>query len=57
MFGVSTVQMALAATKAGCLGSLALADLSADQSVELIRETRKLTDKPFAANIFCSSHS
>ncbi|WNI36303.1 nitronate monooxygenase [Chryseobacterium sp. SG20098] len=52
MFGVSTVQMALAATKAGCLGSLALADLSADQSVELIRETRKLTDKPFAANIF-----
>ncbi len=52
MFGVSTVQMAVAATKAGCLGSLALADLSADQSVELIRETRKLTDKPFAANIF-----
>ncbi|MGV2449679.1 UNVERIFIED_CONTAM: nitronate monooxygenase [Ralstonia mannitolilytica] len=52
MFGVSTVQMAVAAAKAGCLGSLALADLSADQSVELIRETRKLTDKPFAANIF-----
>lgn len=52
MFGVSTVQMAVAAAKAGCLGSLALADLSADQSLELIRETRKLTDKPFAANIF-----
>lgn len=52
MFGVSTVQMAAAAAKAGCLGSLALADLSADQSVELIRETKKLTDKPFAANIF-----
>ncbi|WP_454046645.1 NAD(P)H-dependent flavin oxidoreductase [Chryseobacterium sp. Marseille-Q8038] len=52
MFGVSTVQMAVAAAKAGCLGSLALADLSADQSVELIRETKKLTDKPFAANIF-----
>ncbi|MDR4894539.1 MULTISPECIES: NAD(P)H-dependent flavin oxidoreductase [unclassified Chryseobacterium] len=52
MFGVSTVQMAVAAAKAGCLGSLALADLSADQSVELIREMKKLTDKPFAANIF-----
>lgn len=52
MFGVSTVQMAVASSKAGCLGSLALADLSADQSVELIRETKKLTDKPFAANIF-----
>ncbi len=52
MFGVSTVQMTVAASKTGCLGSLALADLSADQSVELIRETKKLTDKPFAANIF-----
>lgn len=52
MFGVSTVQMVAAAAKAECLGSLALADLSADQSVKLIRETKKLTDKPFAANIF-----
>lgn len=52
MFGVSTVQMAVAASKAGCLGSLALADLSEDQSVELIREMKKVTDKPFAANIF-----
>jgi nitronate monooxygenase len=52
MFGVSTARMAVAAAKAGCLGSLALADLSADQSVELIREMKKLTDKPFAANIF-----
>ncbi|CAI8702438.1 NAD(P)H-dependent flavin oxidoreductase [Chryseobacterium sp. IT-36CA2] len=52
MFGVSTVQMAVAAAKADCLGSLALADLSADQSVELIREMKRLTDKPFAVNIF-----
>ncbi|ROI01808.1 nitronate monooxygenase [Chryseobacterium sp. G0240] len=52
MFGMSTVQMVAAAAKAGCLGSLALADLSAEQSVELIRETRKLTDSPFAVNIF-----
>lgn len=52
MFGVSSVQMAVAATKAGCLGSLALADLSANQSVELIREMKTQTDQPFAANIF-----
>lgn len=52
MFGVSTVQMVAAAARADCLGSLALADLSADESIKLIRETRKLTDKPFAANIF-----
>ncbi|WP_213278268.1 NAD(P)H-dependent flavin oxidoreductase [Chryseobacterium indologenes] len=52
MFGVSTVQMVAAAAKAECLGSLALADLSADQSVELIRETKKLIDQPFAVNIF-----
>ncbi|BAP30267.1 putative 2-nitropropane dioxygenase [Chryseobacterium sp. StRB126] len=52
MFGASTVQMVTAASRADCLGSLALADLSADESIELIRETKKLTDKPFAANIF-----
>ncbi|UWX58942.1 nitronate monooxygenase [Chryseobacterium oranimense] len=52
MFGVSTPQMAVAVAKAGCLGSLALADLSADKSAELIRETRKLTDQSFAVNIF-----
>lgn len=52
MFGVSTTEMVAAATRAGCLGSLALADLSADQTVELIRETKKLTNQPFAANIF-----
>lgn len=52
MFGVSTPQMAAAAARAGCLGSLAIADLSADQSVEQIRATRKLTDQPFAVNIF-----
>ncbi|WP_370901117.1 NAD(P)H-dependent flavin oxidoreductase [Chryseobacterium gossypii] len=52
MFGVSTPEMAAAAARAGCLGSLALADLPADASAKLIRETRKLTDKPFAVNIF-----
>lgn len=52
MFGVSTPKMAAAAAKAGCLGSLALADLPAGKSAELIRETRKLTDQSFAVNIF-----
>lgn len=52
MFGVSTSEMVAAAAKAGCLGSLALADLSAEKSLELIQKTKKLTDQPFAVNIF-----
>lgn len=52
MFGVSTPEMTAAAAKAGCLGSLALADLSAEKSVELIRKTKKLKNQPFAVNIF-----
>ena len=52
MFGVSTPEMTVAAGKAGCLGSLALADLSAENSIELIQKTKKLTDQPFAVNIF-----
>lgn len=52
MFGVSTPKMVAASLNAGCLGTLALADLSADQSLKLIKETKKLTDQPFAVNIF-----
>lgn len=52
MFGVSTPEMVMAANKASCLGSLAIADLSGEMSAQLIRETKKLTDKPFAVNIF-----
>ncbi|MDF2831246.1 NAD(P)H-dependent flavin oxidoreductase [Chryseobacterium indoltheticum] len=52
MFGVSTPEMVEAAAKAECLGSLALADLSAEKSVELIRKTKSLTNQPFAVNIF-----
>ncbi|WP_315054362.1 nitronate monooxygenase [Chryseobacterium indoltheticum] len=52
MFGVSTPEMVEAAAKAECLGSLALADLSAEKSVELIRKTKLLTNRPFAVNIF-----
>ncbi|WP_294963735.1 nitronate monooxygenase family protein [uncultured Flavobacterium sp.] len=52
MLGVTTPQMAAAASNAGALGSLALGDLPAEKCIELIRETKKLTNKPFAVNIF-----
>lgn len=52
MFGVTTPEMVAAASKANCLGSLALADLSADKCVEAIRTTKKLTNEIFAVNIF-----
>ncbi|MGI9652941.1 NAD(P)H-dependent flavin oxidoreductase [Chryseobacterium sp. RLHN22] len=52
MFGVSTPEMTVAAANAGCLGSLALADLSAEKSIKLIQKTKKLTEQPFAVNIF-----
>lgn len=52
MYGVSTVSMVASAGKAGCLGSLALGDLSAEKSLELIRETKNMTKQPFAVNIF-----
>lgn len=52
MYGVSTPAMAAAASNAGCLGSLALADLPADKCIELIHAYKKLSDKPYAANIF-----
>lgn len=52
MFGVTTPQMTAASSNAGCLGSLALADLSPENCIKLINETQKLTDKPFAVNIF-----
>jgi len=52
MFGVTTPEMVSATSKADCLGSLALADLDSKQCSELIRTTKKLTDKVFAVNIF-----
>lgn len=52
MFGVSTPEMAAAANNAGCLGSLALADLSAEKSLEQIQKTEKLTNRDFSLNIF-----
>lgn len=52
MFGVTTPQMTAATSNAGCLGSLALADLSPENCIKLINDTQKLTNRPFAVNIF-----
>lgn len=52
MFGATTPEMVAATSNVQCLGSLALADLSADKCVEAIRLTKQLTKKPFATNIF-----
>ncbi|GGG65799.1 NAD(P)H-dependent flavin oxidoreductase [Epilithonimonas arachidiradicis] len=52
MFGVTTPEMVAAASNADCLGSLALADLDAEQCLELIKKTKQLTNKAFAVNIF-----
>lgn len=52
MFGVGTPEMVAATAKMGGLGSLPLGDLAPDRCVELIHETRKLTSKAFAVNIF-----
>lgn len=52
MFGVTTPQMTASSSNAGCLGSLALADLSPENCIKLINDTQKLTNRPFAVNIF-----
>jgi len=52
MFGVTTPEMVAATSSINCLGSLALADLNAEKCVDEIRKTKKLTNKPFAVNIF-----
>lgn len=52
MLGVTTPEMTAAASNTGALGSLALGDLPADKCIELIKATKKLTNKPFAVNIF-----
>lgn len=52
MFGVTTPEMVAATSNINCLGSLALADLNAEKCIEAIRKTKKLTQKPFAVNIF-----
>ncbi|MEN3356469.1 MAG: nitronate monooxygenase [Mycobacteriales bacterium] len=50
--GPSTPRLAAAVSAAGGLGSVAGAMLGPDQLRDAIRETRSLTDRPFAVNLF-----
>lgn len=54
MFGVTTSEMVAAASNCNCLGSLPIADLDAENSLKRIYQTKKLTNKPFAVNIFAN---
>ncbi|MCU0848149.1 MAG: nitronate monooxygenase [Spirochaetes bacterium] len=51
MSWISTPELVAAVANAGGLGILATGILTAEQSREYIRRTRKLTKKPFAANV------
>lgn len=52
MAGVSTPEMAAAVSNAGALGSVALGALTPEQAQAAIAATRRLTDRPIAANVF-----
>lgn len=52
MLGVTTPEMVAAISEAGGLGSLPVGGLSPEKTEELIRQTRRLTTKPFAVNLF-----
>jgi len=52
MLGVTTPAMVAAISNAGGLGSLPLGGLSPDEARLLIQQTRQLTNRPFAVNLF-----
>ncbi|MDQ3292511.1 MAG: nitronate monooxygenase [Bacteroidota bacterium] len=52
MLGVTTSAMVAAVSNAGGLGSLPVGGLSPDQTLSLIQQTKSLTNKPFAVNLF-----
>lgn len=51
MTGVSLPRLVAAVSNAGGLGILATGDLDVDQTRNAVHEIRKLTDKPFGANV------
>ncbi|ABW67330.1 2-nitropropane dioxygenase NPD [Desulfosudis oleivorans Hxd3] len=51
MTGVSTPELAGAVSNAGGLGLLATADLTLEQTRQAVRRTRRITDRPFGANV------
>lgn len=57
MAGVTTPGFVAASANAGILGSIGAGYLSAEATREFIREVQKLTDKPFAVNLFVPEHN
>lgn len=54
--GLSTPELAAAVSNAGGLGSFGANHLSPDQILQVARQIRGLTDKPFALNLWVSNH-
>ncbi|MET6996500.1 NAD(P)H-dependent flavin oxidoreductase [Chitinophaga defluvii] len=52
MLGVTTPAMVAGVSNAGGLGSLPIGGLSKEESSQLISATRRLTQQPFAVNLF-----
>jgi nitronate monooxygenase len=52
MLGVTSPEMVAAISNAGGLGSLPLGGVAAEVARKLIGQTKALTDKPFAVNLF-----
>ncbi|KAN0035151.1 hypothetical protein ACTA71_004410 [Dictyostelium dimigraforme] len=52
MLGVTTPEMVAKSSNCDIMGTLALGGLSAQQSRELIRKTKSLTNKRFSVNLF-----
>lgn len=55
MLGVTTPEMVAAASNTGGLGSLPVGGLSPERTKSLIRQTKALTSRPFAVNLFANS--
>ena len=52
MLRVSTPEMVAAVCNEGGLGSLPVGGLTPEATLQVIRKTKTLTDKPFAVNLF-----
>jgi nitronate monooxygenase len=52
MLGVTSPEMVASISNLGGLGSLPVGGLSPEKTLELIKKTKLLTDRPFAVNLF-----
>ncbi|KYR03174.1 hypothetical protein DLAC_00678 [Tieghemostelium lacteum] len=55
MLGVTSPQMVASSCECGILGSLPLGGMSKEQTRDVIKKTKTLTDKRFAVNLFTNS--